>query len=130
MAEQARTRRIRHRWRFFTTERGNQPVREYLATLPIDDFAKVAAAMKDAQGAGTGAGRHLRGEIYELRISGRTNDYRVLYATDGNHQEILLALVAFPKQSQKTPPGVIDTAEKRLHEWRQRGLSQRQPTER
>lgn len=125
MAEHAGARRVKHRWRFFTTEQGNQPVKDYLAKLPLDDFVKVAAVMKDAQDTGTSEGRHLRGAIYELRISGRANDYRVLYATEGNHQEILLALVAFPKRSQKTPIGSIDLAEKRLHAWRRRGARQR-----
>ncbi len=35
-------------------------------------------------------------------------------------QQVLLALEGFSKKSQKTPPGVIRRAEKRLADWRRR----------
>lgn len=39
----------------------------------------------------------------------------------GRHGQALLALEAFSKKTQKTPPAKIDQAERRLVEWRKRG---------
>jgi phage-related protein len=52
---------------------------------------------------------------------GRDVTYRVFFATDGRHGQVLLALHLLNKKTRKTPPRVIDLAETRLHEWRARG---------
>jgi hypothetical protein len=62
--------------------------------------------------------RHLRGEIYEVRASGART---VLFASDGAKSQVLLAISAFTKKTQRTPPAEIRLAERRLADWRRRG---------
>jgi phage-related protein len=71
---------------------------------------------------GLRAARHLRGDIYEVDADGRDVAYRVIFATDGRHGQVLLALHLLDKKTRTTPPRVIDLAETRLHEWRGRGV--------
>ena len=72
---------------------------------------------------GASAARHLRGEVYEVRADGDRQAYRLLFAPEGRHGQILLALEAFSKKTQKTPPAKIELAEKRLADWRKRASS-------
>jgi phage-related protein len=90
-------------------------------SLPIPDRVAVAAAMKDAAAEGLEAARHLRSDIYEIRADGEQVTYRVLFAKEGRRGQVLLALDAFSKKTQKTPPEKIALAERRLREWRSRG---------
>jgi phage-related protein len=72
---------------------------------------------------GLGEARHLRGGIYEVRVAGDGAAYRVLFATEGRPAQILLALEAFEKKTQKTPARMIQLAERRLRDWRSRAIS-------
>jgi phage-related protein len=47
--------------------------------------------------------RHLGGDIWEVRATGDSVIYGVLFATEGTRSQILLALSAFNKKTQKTP---------------------------
>lgn len=118
--EPGRTPRKR-RWRFYATEAGRKPVRSFLDELSDADAAAMAAAMRDVATVGVKAARHLRGDIYEVRADGDRQAYRLLFAPEGRHGQVLLALEAFSKKTQKTPPAKIDQAERRLVEWRKRG---------
>jgi phage-related protein len=108
-------------WRDYRTPAGRRPVKEFIAELDDADAEEVLAAMKDVQTNGLVAARHLRGEIYEVRAESARNNYRVLFATEGRRNRVLLALVVIPKKTQKTPAGTIDLAERRLRDWRARG---------
>jgi phage-related protein len=66
------------------------------------------------------AARHVRGEIYEIRADGDRVKYRILFSKEGRRGQILLALEAFGKKTQKTPPDAIALAERRLQDWRTR----------
>lgn len=114
---------VKRRWRFYTTASGASPVRDFLtdAELPIGDRDELLAAMKDVQINGLRVSRHLRGDIYEVRADGQRVTYRVLFAAEGAKSQVLLGLSAFSKKTQKTPPGEIDLAERRLTDWRARG---------
>jgi phage-related protein len=116
----------RRRWRFYTTNTGRNPVREFLADdrLPVGDRDEILAAMKDVQVNGPEVARHLRGDVYEVRADGRRATYRVLFATEGKRSQVLLGLSGFTKKTQKTPPAEITLAERRLRDWRVRA---RQP---
>lgn len=48
--------------------------------------------MKEVRDHGLIAARHLRGEIYEVRADGDRVIYRVLFAAEGEREQILLAL--------------------------------------
>src|ERR671911_2343792 len=45
----------------------------------------------------------------------------VLFATEGAKSQVLLAVSAFTKKTQKTPVAEIRLAERRLADWRRRG---------
>jgi phage-related protein len=108
------------RWRDYRTRAGRRPVRAFIADLPDEDAAAVVAAMKDVATVGLSAARHLRGEIYEVRADGLRASYRLLFSVEGRRGQVLLALEAFSKKSQKTPDRVIGLAERRLRDWRSR----------
>jgi phage-related protein len=70
---------------------------------------------------GLRAARHLRGEIWELRVSYEGVAYRLLFAPEGERSQVLLSLHFFSKKTQKTPSRAIELAERRLSDWRSRG---------
>lgn len=110
----------KRRWRFYHTGSGQEPVRDFLLQLSLSDKAEVVAAMKEVEIVGLTAARHVRADIYEVRASGVTQSYRLLFATEGRNSQILLALEAFSKKTQKTPLQEIALAEARLADWRRR----------
>lgn len=117
----------RRRWNFYRTAAGRSPVREFLDELSDADAAAVAAAMKEVRDQGKSAARHLRGEIHEVRAQGEDVTYRVLFATEGRYNQVLLALHGFVKKTQKTPPAQIELAERRLADWRSRARRKPKP---
>jgi phage-related protein len=85
------------------------------------DAAQIAEEMEHVRQEGTRAARKLSRDIYEVRIDGDRVIYRVLFSVEGERGRILLAIEAFSKKTQKTPPQLIDLAERRLADWRRRG---------
>lgn len=110
----------RRRWRHYETRTGRKPVLEFIRELSELDKAAILAAMKEVRREGTRGARHLAGEIYEVRVDGERVIYRVLFAGEGAQSQVLLALVAFKKKTQKTPPEQIRLAQRRLRDWRSR----------
>ena len=115
----------RRRWREYQTTSGNRPIKDFLDRLSDHDAAAVVAAMKDVRQNGLRAARHLDEDIWEVRADGDRVIYRVLFAPEGERQQVLLALVAFNKKTQKTPPRVLRLAKRRLKDWRARGATRR-----
>src|SRR6185437_5385580 len=99
---------------------GHEPVREFILQLSLIDRAAISGAMKDVEREGLQAARHLQGAIHEARASGTMQNFRILFAAEGHHNQILLALEAFSKKTQKTPPREIALAESRLTDWHNR----------
>lgn len=112
-------------WRDYETAAGAKPVREFVQSLSSENAARVASAMKEVRDVGLTAARHLRGDIWEVRVDGEREAFRILFTTEGHFSHILLALEGFSKKTQKTPPRAIDLAERRLRDWRARGEQQR-----
>jgi phage-related protein len=115
---------VRRRWRFYATATGRKPVLEFLRGLLPEhaaDAAQIVEEMEHVRRVGTRAARKLSGDIYEVRVDGDRVIYRVLFSVEGERGRILLAIGAFAKKTQKTPPQLIDVAEKRLADWRRRG---------
>jgi phage-related protein len=81
----------------------------------------VVAAMKEVAVEGLRFARHLRGDIWEVRVEAERKAFRVLFSSEGKRGQILLALEAFTKKTQKTPTRTIELAERRLADWRSRG---------
>ncbi|HEY4097530.1 MAG TPA: type II toxin-antitoxin system RelE/ParE family toxin [Baekduia sp.] len=121
MAPDHPARAVRHRWREYTTASGSNPLREFLAGLTRADRSAVLAEMAAVQRDGVLAARHLRGDIYEVRAKGDGSIYRVLFAREGRRGQVLLALSAFQKKTQRTPRREIELAGRRLTDWRARG---------
>jgi phage-related protein len=111
---------VKRRWRFYTTASGRSPVRDFLsaARLSGDDRDEILAAMEDVQVNGLPVARHLIGDVYEVRADGHQATYRVLFVAEGKSSQVLLALSAFSKKTQRTPPDEIRLAERRRTDWR------------
>lgn len=109
------------RWRDYRTASGRSPVNEFITALPIDDRVSIAAAMKDVLIHGNAVAHHLRGDIYEVKAYAGRRQYRVLYATEGRSDQVLLSVHAIVKTSRSVPGRDIDLAENRLRSWRSRG---------
>ena len=116
---------MRRRWRDYKTPAGRSPVGEFIDGLSDDDAAAVLAGMAEVRDKGLVAARHLDGEIWEVRVDGYRVIYRVLFAEEGTRGRVLLALEAFTKKTQKTPPATIQLAKRRLRDWRGRGDAKR-----
>jgi phage-related protein len=97
------------------------PRKAFLFALSDEDRASIVAAMKEVRTSGLVAARHLRREIYEVRADGKDVTYRILFAAEGKRGQVLLALHGFEKKTRKTPPTLIELAESRLRDWRERG---------
>ena len=95
---------------------------DFLLGLASDDRAEVLVALVDVRRQGLRAARHLRGPSDEVRATGLVGVYRILFATEGHRQQVLLALEGFTKQTQRTPPATLGG---RLR-WRQDRLLLRQ----
>jgi phage-related protein len=112
--------RAKRRWRQYETAKGKRPVREFIDALPMVDRAAVVSAMGEVKREGLSAAKPVRGEIYEVIASGDRVTYRILFAPEGDSDQVLLALEGLNKKSQKLPKKTIDTAQKRLKDWRAR----------
>jgi len=109
------------RWRDYRTGSGRSPVKGFIMNLPIDGRIQVAAAMKDVRDRVNSVAHHLRGDIYEVRARTATRQLRILYATEGRSDQILLALHAIVKSTRAVPDHDIALAARRLQDWRSRG---------
>lgn len=111
----------KRRWRDYRTPAGRRPVREFIAGLDDHDAAAVLAAMKEVETDGLRVAEHLDDAIYEVKADGARQTFRILFAPEGKHDQVLLSLEGFSKKTQKTPPAKIRLAKQRLADWRARG---------
>ena len=58
--------------------------------------------------------RHIRGQLWEIRLKGKAGIARALYVTAQEQRVVILR--AFVKKTEKTPAGEIDLALKRVKE--------------
>lgn len=77
--------------------------------------------MKDVEKNGLSIAEHLEGEIHEVKAEGDRQTFRILFAPQGRHDQVLLSLEGFSKKTQKTPRSKIELAKRRLRDWRARG---------
>ncbi|HEY7356716.1 MAG TPA: type II toxin-antitoxin system RelE/ParE family toxin [Ktedonobacterales bacterium] len=115
----------KRQWRDYRTASGARPVNDFINQLSPEDMATVKAAMNDVAREGLIVARHIRGEIYEVRANGSRQSFRILFATEGRFQHVLLSLEGFSKKTQKTPQEKIELAERRLRDWRRRGVGEK-----
>jgi phage-related protein len=100
--------------RFYRSALGNEPVREWLKSLPVDVRAEIGSDIAQVQWRwpigkplvdGFGHG------LFEVRTSWGGNIYRVLFCFAGT---TIVLLHGFQKKSQKTPKADVDLARRRM----------------
>ena len=103
--------------RFWRSDAGNEPVREWLNALPSDDRRTIGRDIRIVQFGwplGLPLCRSLSGGLWEIRSSLPSDrEGRVLF---GFCEGELIAVHAFIKKTQKTPAADLKLARKRLKE--------------
>ena len=100
--------------RFFRTDTGAEPVREWLRNLPAADRKTAGEDIKTVQYGwplGMPLVAHVSGDIWEVRIRLTNRICRVLFALDGT---TMVLLHGFIKKQQTTPKSELDLAKDRL----------------
>ena len=97
---------------FYETSRGDRPVEEYLDELPAKEASKVLdmLASIEAHGLELAVTRHIRGKLWEIKVSASRIFYVLVTAPE------VVLLHAYKKQRQKAPAKEIETAERRMKE--------------
>jgi phage-related protein len=106
--------------RFFLTEAGTEPVRDWLRMLSATGRKRIGEDIKTVQFGwplGMPLVDHLDGDIWEVRSRLDTRIARTLFATEGG---TMILLHAFIKKQQKTPKPDLDLAKERLKQLRRR----------
>ena len=102
---------------FFRTPSGTEPVREWLKDLPPEDRREMGRDLMRAQWrwpVGMPLCRPMRDGLWEIRTDLSSN--RIARVLLGIDEGVLVALHAFIKKTQKTPPSELAVARKRLKE--------------
>ena len=100
--------------RFFATESGSEPVREWLKALSAQDRKTIGEDIKTVQFGwplGMPLVDHLDGEIWEVRVKLNNRIARVLFVIVN---QTMILLHGFIKKNQKTPKPELDLAKQRL----------------
>ena len=99
---------------FFRSDSGNEPVREWLKTLPAADRRIMGEDIKTVQFGwplGMPLVRRLDGGIWEIRVKLENRIARVLFSLEGS---TMVILHGFIKKQQTTPKQDLDLAKERL----------------
>jgi phage-related protein len=111
VADTSREKVRRFACRFYRTDAGSEPVRDWLKSLPTEvrkdigpSAGSVAMAPREAPC------RRLRRGLFEIRTSFGGDIYRVRFCLDGS---TMVLLHGFKKKSQRTPMSDLDPARKR-----------------
>ena len=104
---------------FYTAERGDSPLDDFLDGLDKKSRAKVAAYLSLLEEQGPNLKRPyadiVRGKIRELRIHYSSNQFRILYFFQMLDQIVLVH--ALSKKTPQLKKKDIDLAEKRMEDW-------------
>ncbi len=99
--------------KFFRTEAGNEPVRDWLADLPREQRRQVGTDIKTVQlgwPIGMPVVRKLDTGLWEVRTDLGDTIARVIFTVVGSE---MVLLHSFIKKSQKTPAVDLQTAKQR-----------------
>ena len=106
--------------RFFKTDGGTEPARDWLRKLLAIDRKTIGEDIKTVQFGwplGMPLVAHLDGDVWEVRVRLDTRIARILFSLEGN---IMVLLHGFIKKQQKTPKPELDLAKERLKQLRRR----------
>jgi phage-related protein len=103
----------------WTVETLNQTVDVELAELPADMRARLVRISELVESVGLPNVkephvRHVRGQLWEIRLKGKAGIARALYITAKEQRVVIVR--AFIKKTEKTPTGEIDLAVQRAKE--------------
>lgn len=103
----------------WTVETLNETVDAELAELPADMRARLVRISELIASVGLPNVkephvRHIRGQLWEIRLKGKSGIARALYVTAKEQRVVILR--AFSKKTEKTPTGEIDLALQRAKE--------------
>lgn len=104
--------------RFFTSDTGNEPVREWLKSLPANDCRTIGEDIKTVQFGwplGMPLVRKLSKNLWEVRIHLTDRIARIAFTVVG---DTMVLLHGFIKKSQATPTEDMETAKRRLQQLR------------
>ncbi len=106
--------------RFYASESGGEPVREWLRLLPATDRRTIGEDIKTVQFGwplGMPLVRSLGAGLWEVRIRLDNRIARVLFVLEG---ATMVLLHGFIKKTQATPKAELDLARDRLKQLRRR----------
>ena len=103
----------------WTVETLNETVDAELTALPADMRARLTRISELIESVGLPNVRephvrHIRGQIWEIRLKGKAGIARALYVTARDQRVVILR--AFIKKTEKSPAGEIDLALQRAKE--------------
>jgi phage-related protein len=103
----------------WTVETLNETVDAELAELPADMRARLVRISELIESVGLPNVkephvRHIRGQLWEIRLKGKAGIARALYVTAKEQRAVIVR--AFIKKTEKTPTGEIDLALQRAKE--------------
>ena len=102
--------------------RGHRPVEEFILGLPEKHQGRIAWTVELLKEYGLQLGmpyaRHLRGQLWELRVSAGRARYRIIYSAHTGRRFILLH--GFVKKTRRTPRQELVIAERRMAEFLER----------
>ncbi len=100
--------------RFYRTDNGTEPVRDWLRTLPAIDRKKIGEEIKTVQYGwplGMPLVRKMDKDLWEVRIHLQDRIARVLFTVQ---ESMIVLLHGFIKKSQATPKSELQLAKKRM----------------
>lgn len=104
---------------FFKTQNENQPCRDFILTLSQKDKKEVGAKIFEVQKGfpmGLPLVRKMSSELWEVRVDISAGICRIFFTLMNN---TMILLHGFVKKSQKTPRSELNTAEKRLSQFKE-----------
>lgn len=104
--------------KFFKTDLGAEPVREWLREISVDDRKAIGDDIRTVQigwPMGMPLVRKLESNLWEVRSHVTDGIARVIFTMHGNS---IILLHGFIKKSQKIPAGELDVAKNRLKQFR------------
>ena len=99
---------------FYQSENNNEPVRDWLKSLPREEMRQIGAEIKTVQFGwplGMPLVRKMEANLWEVRVKLDNKIARVLFTVE---DENMILLHGFIKKSQKTPKNELLIAKKRL----------------
>ena len=112
---------MRLRGVFFKTAAGNEPVREWIKSLPREEqtfIGKRILAVQYRWPVGMPLVRKLEEDLWEVCVTLDNRTARMLFTIQ--EDTLMLLLHGFIKKSRKTPQEDLDLARRRLRELRNR----------